>query len=182
MKRWWLVLALLLSLGVNVGILATIAVARLRPGLLQGAQKALQPPPEKRLARLADRLGLVGPERRRFLGLQRQFIATTGRDRKHLQEIYREVRAELIAPRPDGARIESLLAESSQVYLRIERAVTTNVLESRKCLRPEQEAIFLDLIDKMRPGQGPFSQPGVPGAAWNRGLKAEPPPAQPSQP
>jgi hypothetical protein len=183
-KRWWLVLALLLSLGVNVGILATIAVARLRPGLLQKVQKALQPPPEKRLARLADRLRLEGPERRRFLVLERHFMATTGRDRKHLQELYREVRSELISPRPDAVRIEGLLAESSQVYLRIERAVTTNVLETRKILNPEQEAIFLDLIEKMRPGQGPFAQPGAPGAAWNRGLKAEPtsPPPQPSEP
>ena len=183
MKRWWLVLALLLSLGVNVGILSTIAVARLRPGLLQGVQKALQPPPEKRLARLADRLGLAkGPERRRFLVLQRQFIAATGRDRKHLQEIYREVRSELISPQPDNARLEGLLAESSQLYLRIERAVTTNVLATRKILNPEQEARFLDLIEQMRPGQGPFAQPGVPGAAWNRGLKAEPPPPQPTNP
>ena len=29
MKRWWLAIALLLSLGVNAGILATFAVSRL---------------------------------------------------------------------------------------------------------------------------------------------------------
>jgi hypothetical protein len=180
-KRWWLVLVLLLSLGVNVGVLATLAVARLRPGLLQGVQKALQPPPEKRLARLADRLDLVGEERGRFLALQRQFFAATGRDRKHLQQVYRQVRSELISPRPDTERIDRLLAESSQVYLRIERAVTTNVLETRKILKPQQEALFLELIETMRPGRSPFAQPGAPGAAWNRGLKGRKsePPVQP---
>jgi hypothetical protein len=175
-KRWWLVLALLLSLGVNVGILATIAVARLRPA---EAQKAPQGPPEKRLARLADRLKLAGGERERFLTLQRQFFTDTGHDRKRLQQIYRQVRRELISARPDSARIEELLAESSQVYLKVERAVTANVLETRKILKPEQESIFLDLIEKMRPGQGPFAQPGAPGPAWNRGLKKEEPPSPP---
>jgi hypothetical protein len=175
-KRWWLVLALLLSLGVNVGILATIAVARLRP---PAAQKVPQGPPEKRLARLADRLGLAGGERERFLALQRQFFANTGHDRKRLQQIYRQVRRELTSAHPDPERIDRLLAESSQVYLTVERAVTANVLETRKLLKPEQESIFLDLIEKMRPGQGPFTQPGAPGPAWNRGLKRENPPSPP---
>jgi hypothetical protein len=176
-KRWWLVLALLLSLGVNAGILATIAVARLRPA---AAQKVPQGPPEKRLGRLADRLGLTGPERERFLTLQRQFFTGTTRDRKRLQQIYRQVRRELISPRPDPVRIEQLLTESSQLYLTVERAVTANVLETRKILKPEQESIFLDLIEKMRPGQGPFAQPGAPGPAWNRGLKGEPAPPRPA--
>ena len=129
MKRWWLVLALLLSLGVNVGILATLAVARLRPAEVQ---KAPQGPPEKRLARLADRLGLAGGERERFLTLQRQFFADTGHDRKRLQQIYRQVRRELISARPDPDHLEKLLTESSQVYLAVERAVTANVLATRK--------------------------------------------------
>jgi hypothetical protein len=179
-KRWWLVLALLLSLGVNAGILATIAVARLRP---PAAQKTPQGPPEKRLARLADHLGLKGDERQRFLALQRQFFANTGHDRKRLQQIYRQVRRELTSAHPDPEHLDRLLAESSQVYLTVERAVTANVLETRKILKPEQESIFLDLIERMRPGQGPFTQPGAPGPAWNRGLKKEdPPPPPPSLP
>jgi hypothetical protein len=184
-KRWWLVLALLLSLGMNVGILTTIAAGRLRPGFGQGAQEAQKPPqqpPEKRLARLADRLGLAGPERERFLALQRRFFSDTGKDRKRLQQIYRQVRRELISDHPDAEHVEQLLMESSQVYLRVERAVTTNVLETRKILKPEQESRFLELVEKMRPGQGPFAQPNAPGPAWNRGLKGEPPPQQPTQP
>jgi heavy-metal resistance protein len=167
-KRWWLVLALLLSLGVNLGILATIAIGRLRP---PAAQRAAQPPPEQRLARLADRLGLAGEERERFLALQRRFFADTSGDRRHLQQIYRQVRRELTAEHPDSEHLEQLLTESSQVYLKIERAVTANVLATRKVLKPEQESVFLGLIENMRPGQGPFTQPGAPGPAWNRGLR-----------
>ena len=177
MKRWWLVLALLLSLGVNVGILATIAVARLRPA---AAQRAAQPPAEKRLARLADRLGLSGEERHRFLVLQRQFFATTSRDRKRLQQVYREIRRELVSRQPDSVHLEQLLAESSQLYLKIEQSVTTNVLQTRQLLTPEHETVYLDLIGQMRPGQGPFSPPNAPGPAWNRALREQPP--QPSQP
>lgn len=180
MKRWWLVLALLLSLGVNAGILATLAVSRLRPA---AAQKAAQVPQEKRLARLADRLKLAGDERQRFLALQRQFFDNTARDRKRLQQILRQVRRELISAHPDSERIEQLLQESSRLYLGIERAVTANVLATRKILKPEQEAIFLDLIEKMRPGQGgPFNQPGAPGPAWARGLRQQEPQPAPAQP
>jgi len=178
-KRWWLVLALLLSLGVNVGILATIAVARLRPA---AAQKAAQPPPEKRLARLADRLGLSGEERLRFLALQRQFFATTSRDRKRLQQVYREIRREMVSRQPDSAHLEQLLAESVQLYGTIEHSVTTNVLQTRRLLTPEHETVYLDLIGQMRPGQGPFSPPNPPGPGWNRALQngARPPRRQPS--
>jgi Heavy-metal resistance len=180
-KRWWLVLALLLSLGVNVGILATIAVARLRPA---AAQKAPQGPPEKRLAKVADRLGLAGEERQRFLALQRRFFTATSAERKRLQAIYRQVRRELVSPQPDPVRLERLLEESSRVYLGIERSVSANVLATRKVLTPEHEAVFLDLIEKLRPGQGPFTQPGAPGPGWNRILKDEnpqPPAALPSE-
>jgi hypothetical protein len=176
-KRWWLALALLLSLGVNVGILATIAAGRLRPAT--AAQKNPQGPPEKRLAKLADRLGLAGEERQSFLALQRRFFATTGKDRKHLQQIYRQVRVELISARPDPAHLEQLLSESSQIYLTLERAVTANVLETRKLLTSQQEARYLELIEKMRPGQGPFSQRNTPGLPWNRGLKEAPRPTEP---
>jgi hypothetical protein len=163
-KRWWLVLALLLSLGMNVGILTTIAVARLRPA----EPKA---PPEKRLARLADRLGLQGEERQRFLGLQRRFFAVTSRDRKRLQQVYREIRREMTSPQPNSGHIEELLTESSQLYLKIEHSVTANVLETRKLLTPEHETVYLDLLGQMRPGQGPFSPPNPPGPGWNRVLQ-----------
>jgi len=176
-KRWWLVLALLLSLGMNVGILTTVAVARLRPA---AAQRAAQPPAEKRLARLADRLGLSGEERHRFLALQRQFFATTSRHRKRLQQVYREIRRELVSRQPDSVHLEQLLAESSQLYLKIEHSVTANVLQSRQLLTPEHETVYLDLIGQMRPGQGPFSPPNAPGPAWNRGLRE--PPRQPQPP
>jgi hypothetical protein len=177
-KRWWLVLALLLSLGVNVGILATIAVARLRP---QNA-KVTQPPAEKRLAVLADRLGLAGEERQRFLFLQRRFFAATSRDRKRLQQVYREIRRELISPQPEPGHLEALLTESSQLYLKIEHSVTANVLETRKLLTPEHETVYLDLIGQMRPGQGPFSPPNAPGPPWNRALQNGARRQQPVQP
>ncbi|HTQ79700.1 MAG TPA: periplasmic heavy metal sensor [Thermoanaerobaculia bacterium] len=169
MRRWWLVLVLLLSLGVNAGILATIAVGRLKP--VPQPRAASQGPPERRLAQLADRLGLRGEERERFLDRERRFFADASRERKHLQQVYRQVRRELISARPDPARLDQLLAESSQIYLTIERMVTANVLDTRKLLTPDQESIYLDLIEKMRPGQGPFTQPNAPGPLWNRGLR-----------
>ncbi|HEV7786074.1 MAG TPA: hypothetical protein VGQ28_12100, partial [Thermoanaerobaculia bacterium] len=73
MKRWWLVIVLLLSLGLNVGILAAVAARRLGPGGpgAKAAGAANQPPdPLPRLPQLANRLGLEGVERRKFLDIQ----------------------------------------------------------------------------------------------------------------
>ena len=76
MKRWWLVIALLLSVGLNLGILGAIVAVRRapqpgprepRPGA-EAVNPAADPLP--RLPRLADRLGLVarGGRARRALG------------------------------------------------------------------------------------------------------------------
>ena len=82
MIRWWLVIGLLLSVGLNVGILATIAARwpgpppprEGRPP--QEGQNPANPnanpniDPVPRLGRLADRLKLEGDQRRKFLDLQ----------------------------------------------------------------------------------------------------------------
>ncbi|HXO19892.1 MAG TPA: periplasmic heavy metal sensor [Thermoanaerobaculia bacterium] len=169
MKRWWLVIALLLSLGVNVGILATVATSRLRPAPPPAmAPNAQQPPAAERLARLADRLGLEGPARERFIDLQRSFFLESGRNRMRLQEVYRQLRRELVSPVPDRQRIDRLVDESSRLYLAIERATTEHVLASRALLDPTQERIFLNLLRQMRPGRGPFAPPAAPGLPLQR--------------
>ena len=60
MKPIWLWLALLLSVGVNLGVLATISTHRLRePATRDGRPREDRPP----VGRAADRLGLEGEER-----------------------------------------------------------------------------------------------------------------------
>jgi hypothetical protein len=179
-KRWWVVIALLLSVGINIGLFAAILAARLKAPARAQAQaedeRQPQPPAVERLRKLADRLGLQGEPRRRFLAYQRRFFLETASERRHLGAVNRELRLELISESPDRERIQQLTAESSELYRDLERALAGNVLESRKLLGPEQERIYLDLIRQLRPGRTPLTPPGAPPAApWRRGLEQSPP-------
>ena len=98
MRRWWLVIALLLSVGLNVGILAAVATRRFGPGGPggQGAKQAgaaNQPAdPLPRLPQLANRLGLEGEERRKFLDIQWNLYQETSHLRLQLGETHRNLR------------------------------------------------------------------------------------------
>lgn len=147
MRRWWLVILLLLSVGINAGLLAAVLARRQPPPPIEAGEPG-QPPP--RLARLANRLGLEGPQRRRFLAIQWSFFQETSRLRFERGEVHRELRRELTAPNPDPARIEELTQRSAHLHLGLEQALVRNLLSTREILGPEQERLYLDLIGRMR--------------------------------
>jgi Spy/CpxP family protein refolding chaperone len=172
-KRWWVVIALLLSVGVNVGLIAAVATRKIvtrgdRPADFPGPQG---PPPlgpddrgpggePLRFTRLADRLGLEGEPRRRFLAMQRQLFEETLNRRMHLAETQREVRREMASADPDRARIDSLLKEAARDFLILEQALATNVLATRDILTPRQEQEYLRIISRLRPlGPGGLDKP-----------------------
>lgn len=167
MRRWWVVIALLLSLGVNLGLVAAVATRRiaaraegLRP---QGAgPREMEGEPLPRFRRLADHLGLEGEQRRRFLDLQRQLVEETLRVRMRLGETQREVRRELVSREPDRERIDELLEQSARDFLTLEQALAKNVVATRAILDPGQEEEYLRIVSRMRPpggGFGPQQQP-----------------------
>jgi len=170
-RRWGLALALLLSLGVNVGILATLAVRRAsppperprpeEPWRMPPAAEEEMPP---KVVRLADRLGLEGEQRRRFVRLQGQFFVETMRLCTEQSEIFRELRRELSAPEPGRQRIEEMTRASARIHLALQQAMARNVIATREILDPEQERLFLDFIDRLpAPGlDGPPQRPRRP--------------------
>jgi Spy/CpxP family protein refolding chaperone len=170
MSRWWLVIALLLSVGLNVGILAAIAARRAGPP----PPREERPPQEKqnpanvdpvpRLGRLADRLKLEGDQRRRFLDLQWNLYQESTRQRLQMNEVHRELRRELTRPNPDRQRVEALLTESSRVHQALERALVNNILSTRELLGPEKEKEYLKIVGRLRlPNPGPgIGNPGPP--------------------
>jgi Spy/CpxP family protein refolding chaperone len=216
-SRRWLALGLLLSVGVNAGILATLAVERLRdgavpeaaegpedaaepaagvpeepgglepgadpgepgfepgPGLGPGQRGGPGPPPlpevEHRLEGLADRLGLAGEERERFLDIQRRFFRETFRQRQEIHLHQRSLRQELVAPTPDRARVGEALDRLSAARDELDRALINTVLESRELLDPPQEAEYLRFVARLRAaGEGgrPGGPPGGPGNRFRR--------------
>jgi Spy/CpxP family protein refolding chaperone len=173
-KRWALWLALLLSVGVNVGILLTLAAG---PGGWPWSQRPERPRaerswdgpprgvvphgemagrhrdgPARHLGRVADRLGLEGGERERFVAIQEDFLATVRDGRRRRGELHRELRAELTSPEPDRRRVEELLGELSVVQLEMEQAFADAVLASRELLGPEQEEAYLVFLRRL-PGR-----------------------------
>lgn len=172
MIRWWLVIALLLSVGLNVGILATIAAHRPGPPPAregrppQGGQNPANPAnidPVPRLGRLADRLKLEGDQRRKFLDVQWNLYQESTRQRLQMNEVHRELRRELTRPTPDRQRVEALLKESAGIHMALERALVSNILSTRELLGPEKEKEYLKIIGRLRlPNPGPGV--GTPGA------------------
>jgi hypothetical protein len=153
-RRWWLVIALLLSVGLNLGILAAIAARRAQPGPRnpwpgpEMANPAADPLP--RLPRLADRLGLEGEERRKFLDIQWDLFQQMTRLRLQMGEVHRELKRELTRSEPERQRVDALLQESARIYGSLERTLVDGVLATRKLLGPEKEEEYLRLVGRLR--------------------------------
>lgn len=157
MRRWWLVVALLLSLGINAGVVGVLLIQRVRdrgrpplPGPGFGAGRAP-------LLELADELRLSGEQRERFLQIQRNFFEQTVRDRRQLDAVRRDLRLEVLRKSPDRVRVDELLRQMSTLTGQLERAFVGNVLASREILTEEQQRRFLELVPRLR------QQPGLSG-------------------
>ena len=149
MKRAWIWVALLLSVGINIGILASLATSRYRQEARFDRQPPEGPPP---FARVADQLELEGEARDRFLAIQKDLFETTRRQRQELESLRRELRNETVAEQPDSERIERLLDEASEVGRSLDRAMVDSVLETRQILNPEQQRRYLRVLERLRLG------------------------------
>jgi Spy/CpxP family protein refolding chaperone len=167
-RRWWVIIALLLSLGVNLGLVAAVATRKIAarpdgPGVERPRPQDLGGEPLPRFRRLADHLGLEGEQRRQFLDLQGQLFEETVRVRMRQAESQREVRRELVSREPDQERIDSLLQQSARDFLTLEQALAKNIVATRAILSPEQEEEYLRIVSRIRPpgpgGIGPQQQP-----------------------
>jgi Spy/CpxP family protein refolding chaperone len=170
MRRWWVVIALLLSLGVNLGLVVAVAARRIAARHERAAEgpppagprgegpgPEMQGEPLPRFRRLADHLGLEGQQRRQFLDLQRQLFEETLRVRMRQAETQREVRRELVSREPDRERINALLQQSARDFLTLEQALAKNIVATRAILSPDQEEEYLRIVARLRPpGQGGF--------------------------
>lgn len=146
MKRSWLVVLLLLSVGVNIGVLAMIGVSRARAP--RPVERLLDRPPP--LEHFADRLGLEGAQRERFVAEQRRFFEAFQDLRRDLGATRAEMRREVGAGSPDRDRIEELLAASARLSEELDRLFVDHVLATREILDREQERGYFSLLDRLR--------------------------------
>jgi len=165
-KRWWLVVALLLSLGVNLGLVGAAIVRQRAIAAWTGERPPGGPEPG---ARLAERLRLDDAQREQFLGIQRRLVERVRDERRELGRLRRVLRDELIAPEPDRDRIDRLVDEIAERQLALDRAFVDHVLESRELLDGEQLERYLFFLERFtaqrfgRPDEGPDPRLGRPG-------------------
>jgi len=146
-KRWWLVIALLLSVGVNVGVLSILAIQRSHgPRHAKRSVVRSATPFEK----AADRLHLQGDKRQRFIVIHRTFFAQTRKAQARMEVLRRQLRRELSAGHPDEEKIERIVTTMGGHYAELDRMVVKTVLESRAILNRRQEQAYLKMLSRLR--------------------------------
>jgi hypothetical protein len=169
--RWWLAVALVLSLGVNVGVLATLAVQRLRAEPAVEAPRAPREAPRpEQLHHLGRRLQLEGQELERFVALHQEFLRRSRESRERLASLRREARRQMAAGEPSMEALEPVLQEMGAAYLELERELAAHVIEARQMLDPEAEERYLRLISRLGMGRSgvPHGGPGPRGRGPGR--------------
>lgn len=158
MRRQWIFLALLLSLGVNCGLIG-MGIARHR----MEVQRERDPrPPGREGARLADRLALAGEARESFLRLQRELGERVHAGRRQIDEARRDLRRELISPVPDRERVEALLGELNRAQDALDRAFVANILAAREVLDGRAEREYLQFVERFGAAVAGPRPPGPP--------------------
>ena len=147
MKRGILWMVLLLSLGVNVGVLATLAAQRLRQPSVDTRPAARDQAP---IRSMLESLDLEGEERRRFMELQRRLFERIRRSRHELERVRVQIRRELVAEKPDRRRLEELARRSAKLTAAMDLALIDTVLQSRGQLPPEDRDRYLRLLSHLR--------------------------------
>jgi Spy/CpxP family protein refolding chaperone len=174
MKRNWLLYLVIFSLALNFGTIGAFAYLRYQDR--QAGYGKETPGP----------LGL----RDMWLALnldqeQRQTLRRLGADHRHrVAQLRREMagkRLELFellkGETPDQSAIQAKIRETSAQQGRLEEEVANFLLESKKHLKPEQQAAFVALVERRLCGPrgdpcGPQMGPRGPhggGPGWGRG-------------
>jgi class 3 adenylate cyclase len=154
--------ALLLSLGINVGLVSVAVVRRLAIARWERGPVGGPPPPELVGRRFADELRLPPAKRVPFLAAQRRLAERTFDGRRDLARLRDDLRREVAAPTPDRQRIDELVGELGRRQAELDRAFAEGMLETRAALGPEEFEDYLRLVDRVLgerrgpPPGGPF--------------------------
>ena len=173
MKRGWIWVAVLLSVGVNIGVLATIGVSRTRTQARWDRPRDREVP--QPAERLANHLQLEGDEKDRFLEIQQGLFRTVRRHQQELADLRSRIRRELMRDTPDPVEMDRLLDQVGTIHLSLDRAMVESVLASRGILTPEQRRRYFQVLERIQRASGWAGRPdGTRGRPDRR-----PPPERP---
>ena len=121
----------------------------------RAAAAAAQPPPRAvrpvqqrpmEFDRLAERLGLEGEQRQRFLLLHARLGRRVRQLGPRLQQLRRELFQELTASPVDEERIRQLVTQLGRGNVEVERTLVQVVLETRQMLNEEQQRLYVRFL------------------------------------
>ncbi len=157
MKRWWLLILLLLSVGINIGLMLAFASGKLSQKLQPRQSLALEQELsriEGRIGpfvrRMADELGLQDEKRRLFSRQQRRFFQKTLQAHRHFREVQKQLVHEIAAAESDRQSIDHLLDELVAAYAAQERAFVDNMVATRELLDDQQRQRFSRFLARVR--------------------------------
>jgi Spy/CpxP family protein refolding chaperone len=174
-KRNWLLYLVIFSLALNFGTIATLVYLRYQDKAQRLSQ---EPPPPLAMHALWGTLKLDPEQRRAVRGLfpehRAKVMALRGELFKKRQELFGLIKAEAPAMAPVQAKVR----EISELQGKLEEELVRFLLEFKKRLKPEQDAVFLDQMqtrwDKVLGGLcGPMDGRGPrhgPGMGHGRGM------------
>lgn len=137
MRQKILIIALVVSVALNVGALAMFAYCR-----------ATTPKPPEPPGRLAEELGLTDEQREMMRGQREKSCREMEPLRREMDRKRSEVLALLEKPEVDVARRDQLFAEIAELQMRMELLAFENMRETGDILRPEQRERFLELVEE----------------------------------
>ena len=164
MKKWGILVLLLLSIGLNAGLLISY-LSRGSAGSSPGGQvpgstvfqesgdvtlTELPPRLRRLIRRMANDLELRGDDRRRFFEVQEVFFRTSFDAQRRLRQIERRIRAELASDTPERSVVEEHLQQIAATRLEQERAFLDNYFATRQLLSPGQEERFRRFMARIR--------------------------------
>lgn len=184
--RRWLVPALLLSVGVNLGLLIGFGVRQFDGGS-QGADgwrerrtghELAERTPEEHQGRmrfeaLAQRLDLEGATREEFIQRQQRFLERTERLRRTRDEARRGLHRALTAEVPDQKQVAERLEVAVKASAEMEKALVEHVLEARELLDGEAERRYLRFLEHLVSRRGERAR--RPGSRRRPGDRSPPP-------
>jgi Spy/CpxP family protein refolding chaperone len=140
----------------NVPDRPAAAASSAPPDTSQSAGAGIHPAPDA--IPLVDRLALTGEQRLEFMRLQQQLAAKVRAMQPRIARARAELYRELSAPAPDRQRIEQRITFLGRASAELERAFADTALRSRALLDPEQEQIYLRVLERRirmaRAGEG----------------------------
>ena len=152
MKRPGMKLVLVMSLLLNLGVVAAVGYRVVQHGQLPGVFGA-----DATQASLPDYLKLSAEQRRQWHELETGFLRELGADwqqiRTHRENMIREVFSE----RPDRGRIEAERAVIAQLQASQQQRVIEQLLKERDILDQDQQRALAELLIRQAPA-GTFEE------------------------